>query len=121
MIHFDDPDIEYGGNWVKDGEYLRAPKEGGTITYTFKGTSFGLVGPYSNGRKAGATYSIDNGKYVGDIGIVKDGETSETFIRETNFLRITGLEDCEHTITITANGSSQVNELLRITNLIITE
>jgi len=121
MIHFSDAAIEYGGNWIEDGEYLRAPSEGGTITYTFKGTSFGMIGPYSNGRKAGATYSIDNGKYVGDIGIVKDGETSETFIRETNFLRITGLEDCEHTITITANGSSKANELLRLTNLIVAQ
>ena len=129
IIQCDDERLKYEGDWGfgtenippddKPNKYARAPKDGGTITFEFKGESIGMTGTVVGGEQAGATYSIDGGKYTGEITAQKDGDTPETYVPEANFFRLTGLSDTTHTITITANGSEKESARLRFNYIIV--
>lgn len=108
MIMANDARITYEGEWTtsSSGDMV-APAEGGSITFKFKGTSFGISGDLRTGGRGGAAYSIDGGKYVGNVISAQNGAYGETVTRKTNFFRLTDLVDCEHTVTITAAPFSE--------------
>ncbi len=103
MIMPDDARITYNGAWTtsSSGDKV-APADGGSITFKFKGTAFALSGDVRSGGKGGASYSVDGGKYVGNVVSAQNGAFGETVTGKTNFFRLTDLPDCEHTVTITA-------------------
>lgn len=105
MIMTDDARITYQGAWTtsNSGDKV-APAEGGSITFKFTGTSFALSGDLVSGSRSGASYSVDGGKYVGNVVSAQNGAYGESVTRKTNFFRLTDLADCEHTVTITADA-----------------
>lgn len=84
----------------EDGCY-KAIQPGESVTFKFSGTAIGIYA--RRGAAFGAEYSIDDGKITG------------TFTNSGNNLyyvpwEIHGLEDGEHTITITTTGSENISK-----------
>ena len=98
-----DENAVYSGSWKCDkttkADYfedgiMTSSEANDTVTFTFKGKSIGfycLNGPDGNEFK----YSIDNGAIMGDVDTYSAGEVP--FVSHD----IHGLEDKEHTVTIT--------------------
>ena len=83
--------------------YYQAPSNGGSFTFEFEGTTFGIYGMYAPYTMTGAKYDIDNGKYTGEIELKKDAHVFEYILEAKEYLIINNLEDCKHTVTVTVD------------------
>ncbi len=118
VIYPTDPRIVYNEEWENIGD-MRAPSTGGSFTLTFNGSSIAMCGNYTYTNVAGATYSIDGGKYTGDLLEAVSKYVTGSTCNKLNFFTLTGLEDCEHTITVTANGSDTANARLQFGAIVV--
>jgi len=112
LLAASDDRVSYAGSWqykaeatastFEDGSYL-STNGGDTISFTFTGKSIGVyVIRSANGNTA--KYSIDNGKYTGNINTNGAGPMPMVVFEKH------GLDEGEHTITITTDIPSEASK-----------
>lgn len=88
----------------------KATSAGESVTFAFNGTAIGIYG--RRGNSFAAAYDIDNGKYTGTF--KNDGADKVVVPWE-----IHGLEDGEHTITITTTDNNESDEQFTIAYFLV--
>ncbi len=112
LVAANDYRVSYTGSWqykptatsstFESGSYISS-NGGDTVSFTFTGKSIGVyVIRSANGNTA--KYSIDNGKYTGDIKTNGAGPMPMVVFEKH------GLDEGEHTITITTDIPSDVSK-----------
>lgn len=131
LTPYTDEDIKYSDGWYiknygKSGPqfypdgYCQAP-DNGSFTFEFTGSVFGLYGFYPRCAMEGGTYDIDNGKYTGKIEVLyRDTPTYNAALEAYDYLLVDGLDDCKHTVTVTADPATPGRETISF-GWIITE